>query len=60
VSRLEPAQILAAMKSDKKTRDGKVRFILVEAPGSWRATHVSDEVLLAELGRWLGELEGES
>lgn len=58
VERLQPAAVLKAMKSDKKSRGGAVRLVLLEKPGSWRTMAVSDEVLLAELERWSHDLAG--
>ena len=48
----EPAGLLAAMKSDKKSRDGVVRFVLTTAPGSWTVVPVEDAVVSAALARW--------
>jgi len=56
---LTPAAILAAMKADKKSRGGLVRFVLLDAPGSWRAVGVEDVQLLDQLERWaVGLQEG--
>lgn len=51
--RVSAAEVLAAMKGDKKSRDGHVRFVLISAPGAWRAVAVDDEMLLAVLGEWV-------
>lgn len=48
----DPADILQAMRSDKKSRDGRVRMVLTDAPGSWRCDAVADEVVLAHLEAW--------
>ena len=48
----DPAGLLAAMKSDKKSRDGVVRFVLTTAPGSWTVVPVEDAVVSAALARW--------
>lgn len=56
--RLSPEALLGAMKSDKKSRGGAVRFVLLEAPGVWRALTIEDAVLLAELQRWSRGLRG--
>jgi len=48
----EPAGLLAAMKSDKKSRDGVVRFVLSTAPGAWTVVPVEDAVVEAALTRW--------
>ncbi|MBN2848052.1 MAG: 3-dehydroquinate synthase [Coriobacteriia bacterium] len=47
-----PEALLGAMRSDKKSRGGVVRFVLLERPGAWRALPVDDTVLLDELERW--------
>ncbi|MHB1324255.1 MAG: 3-dehydroquinate synthase [Coriobacteriia bacterium] len=57
-SRLTPPQVLAAMRSDKKSRGGTVRFVLLQAPGVWTVRGVDDEVLLEELDRWSRKLAG--
>jgi 3-dehydroquinate synthase len=57
----EPAGLLAAMKSDKKSRDGVVRFVLSTAPGAWTVVPVEDAVVEAALSRWCHEpMEGTS
>jgi len=48
----DPASLLAAMKSDKKARDGVVRFVLTTAPGSWTVVPVEDAVVAGALTRW--------
>ena len=48
----DPAGLLAAMKSDKKSRDGVVRFVLTTAPGAWTVVPVEDAVVAAALARW--------
>lgn len=55
-ARLQPEHVLAAMKADKKSRAGMVRFILLERPCSWLATGVEDAVLLGHLNEWLATL----
>lgn len=45
-------QMLAAMKRDKKTRGGDVRFVLADDVGRWRIQPLSDEVILAALEAW--------
>jgi shikimate kinase/3-dehydroquinate synthase len=47
-----PEAVLGAMRSDKKSRSGVVRFVLLQRPGAWRALPVDDAVLLDELERW--------
>lgn len=56
--RVTPALLLAAMKADKKARDGIVRFVLLEKPGRWRALPVADEVLMESLDTWTQERRG--
>ncbi len=51
--RLRPGDVLAAMKADKKSRDGVVRFVLLETPGCWAVEAVEDAILLEELARWV-------
>lgn len=50
--RLEPAELLSAMRSDKKTRGGEVRFVLSGGPGVWQVAPVGDSVVEAALARW--------
>ncbi len=57
-SALAPDAVLAAMKADKKSRAGEVRFVMLEQPGVWRVAAVDDATLLHALERWIGELEG--
>lgn len=52
LERLQPEHVLAAMKADKKSRSGVVRFVVLKQPGSWRAIAVADEVLLDHLREW--------
>lgn len=47
-----PADLLSAMQSDKKTRAGKVRFVLAEAPGVWRCEAVTDTMISEHLRAW--------
>lgn len=49
---LEPERVLTAMHSDKKARDGAVRFVVVSEPGEWRCEPVSDVTLSAHLDAW--------
>jgi 3-dehydroquinate synthetase len=55
-ARCEPDRLASAMRSDKKVRSGRVRFILSRCPGEWAAEPVDDEVLLSALGAWCGSL----
>jgi len=41
------ANMLEAMRADKKVRDGRVRFVFSTGPGMWK-THVPDETVLAD------------
>lgn len=50
--RLEPGSLLSAMHSDKKTREGTVRFVLAEKPGVWACEAVSDVTITAHLDAW--------
>lgn len=45
-------EMLAAMKRDKKTRAGEVRFVLPRDIGDWELVVVPDEVILEHLRRW--------
>jgi 3-dehydroquinate synthase len=48
---INPAEILAACRLDKKTRDGVLRFVLLRRPGeAIRGVQVSDEEIVAALG----------
>jgi 3-dehydroquinate synthase len=51
-ARLTPPAVLSAMRADKKSRAGAVRFVLLREPGAWVAQAVSDDVLLEALARW--------
>lgn len=53
---LVPADLLTAMKSDKKSRDGSVRFVLLVEPGVWKVQTVDDATLLSELADWVSRL----
>ncbi|NTU71093.1 MAG: 3-dehydroquinate synthase [Coriobacteriia bacterium] len=50
---LDPQLVLEAMHSDKKARGGTVRFVLVEAPGTWRCEPIADAVIAEHLDAWL-------
>jgi len=58
LNRLNPAALVAAMKGDKKSRAGVVRFVLLEEPGRWSAVAVDDATLLSVLDMWYASLEG--
>ena len=53
---LTPDSVLGAMKGDKKSRGGTVRFVLLERPGVWHARAVDDGTLLAALSDWSAEM----
>lgn len=59
VDRLQPDAVLDAMRSDKKSRDGAVRFVLAEQPGEWRCEPVPDVTLSAHLEAWASTKKGE-
>ena len=49
----EPSEEMqAAMKRDKKTRAGEVRFVLPRDIGDWELVAVPDDVILEHLRRW--------
>lgn len=48
----DPAEMLAAMKGDKKARAGVVRFVLPRDVGDWVLMDVADDVLLEHLSAW--------
>ena len=50
--RAPAADLLAAMKRDKKARGGEVRFVLVSDVGSWQVVSLSDDELLERLLAW--------
>jgi 3-dehydroquinate synthase len=54
----DPGAMLDAMRSDKKARAGRVRFVLSSAPGAWAVGPVEESVLADELARWC-EREGD-
>lgn len=64
LSRLErafsPDAIRLAMSSDKKARGGRVRFVLLESPGSFVTTVVDGDILAEELQEWIASSEGMS
>ncbi len=57
--RVEPAAVLEAMHSDKKSRSGVVRMVLMDEPGSWRCTPVQDVTISAHLDAWASTKGGE-
>ena len=50
----DPADMLDAMKRDKKARGGKVRFVLPRDVGDWELVDVEDDVILEHLAAWQG------
>ncbi len=48
-------EILAAMKCDKKSRGGSVRFVLPSDVGQWQLLSVDDETILEHLKLYFGE-----
>lgn len=48
----DPADMLASMKRDKKTRGGDVRFVLPQDVGDWKLMSVSDDDILKYLTAW--------
>ncbi len=47
-----PDEIVAAMRSDKKSRSGKIRFVLPSAPGVWECVAVEEGILMEHLEAW--------
>jgi 3-dehydroquinate synthase len=58
-ARLDATALLAAMRADKKSRNGVVRFVLLAAPGSWSVHEIADATLESALGRWAARATGE-
>lgn len=52
------AELVEAMRADKKARRGEVRFVLLREPGAWEVTEVDEDSLIAAVTRWLGEGTG--
>lgn len=48
-----PADLLAAMKRDKKARGGEIRFVLARDVADWSIVPVADDAVLAALEAWL-------
>lgn len=55
LERLSADRLLAAMRRDKKTLKGQVRFVLLRRPGEWIVERVDEDVLRARLGAFLDE-----
>lgn len=47
-----PRELVAAMHSDKKVRDGAVRMVFSTAPGAYRVEPVDDDMLVRLLEEW--------
>jgi 3-dehydroquinate synthase len=52
------AELLAAMKSDKKARAGAVRFVLLGAPGVWECSAVEEDLVSDHLAAWSASKRG--
>jgi 3-dehydroquinate synthetase len=50
--------LLDAMRSDKKVRAGRVRFVFATAPGTWRVEPVDEDALLPALQGWCTSRDG--
>ncbi len=48
----DPADILSAMKRDKKARGGSLRFVLPRDVGEWELCSVEDDVVLRAVELW--------
>jgi 3-dehydroquinate synthase len=48
----DPRALLAAMRSDKKARAGRLRFVISTSPGAWKIDPVDEETLARELALW--------
>jgi len=53
---LEPRALLAAMRSDKKRREGALRFVLLRGVGRPEVRAVEEEAVLAALSSGVGDL----
>lgn len=56
---LRPAEVMEAMRGDKKSREGAIRMVLADAPGSWRCGPVADVTMNAHLAAWSSTKEGD-
>jgi shikimate kinase/3-dehydroquinate synthase len=56
VLQLDPDTVISAMRSDKKSRAGVVRFVLLERPGAWRVQALDDATLRSALAQWAARL----
>lgn len=48
----EPQAIAQALRSDKKVRDGRTRWVLADGPGMWRCQPVDDDTVMEHLQAW--------
>jgi len=53
-----PAELLGAMKSDKKARAGAVRFVLISEPGVWECSAVEEDLVGDHLAAWSASKRG--
>lgn len=53
-----PDELLSVMRGDKKSREGVVRMVLPDAPGSWRCVPVPDRTISAHLDAWAATKKG--
>ena len=53
-----PDALLEAMHSDKKAKGGKVRFVLVDAPGIWGCEPVAETMIREHLEAWAKSKSG--
>jgi len=49
----QAADMLAAMKHDKKSRDGEIRFVLATDVAQWQLVSVPDDIVQRNLEAWL-------
>lgn len=54
-AKCSPQDLLSAMKSDKKTASGKLRWILLREPGKPVVSHDVPESVVQECANWLSE-----
>lgn len=52
--------LVEAMLSDKKNRDGRIRFVLLRTPGDWEVVPVAEEVIMSVLRVWSERLQEET
>ncbi len=55
IGEFDPDALRLAMSSDKKSREGRPRFVLAEAPGQFVVVPVDENILTAELHAWARE-----